>query len=375
MLALGNGWAILNLFFLLAEASAAVAGSLIASRRPDNRVGWLIVAHAFCFITGEFTRQYAIYGLLTAPGSLPLARAMASPPYWIWLLGIILMFSLLPLYFPNGRLVSPRWRPIALAAVAMAGLQVALAAFMPGDFETPGIPNPLGQESLRPFYGVFNRVIPALWIGLSAVSVVSLVVRFRQSSSEERQQIKWVVYAVVLQIAFMIGQRLVPQETFASTPAMVLSVVVFELLWVAIAIAVLKYRLYDIDILIERTLVYGTLTTVLALVYLSAVVLLQQVFRTLTGSGNNQLALVVSTLAIAALFQPLRARIQTAIDRRFYRHKYDAALILQRFSARLRDQVDLHTLSDDLLDVVQETMQPAQVSLWLRDRPARPRAE
>jgi hypothetical protein len=366
-LAVLNDYDLRRLAFLVAEATAALVGGLIASRRPRNPVGWLIIGHALCFSLGEFSRQYTIYGLLTDPGSLPLARVMASPPYWAWYPGLVLI-SLLSLYFPNGRLVSRRWRPVVwLAAFGMVVLTV-IAAVQPGSGETQGIPNPLGiegLESLRSLSGVLEVAIPASWLALGAASVASLVLRFRRSRGEEQQQIKWVAYAAVLQISFAMADILFLESILPSVVNDVLFVLAFEGLWVAIAVAILRYRLYEIDRIINRTLVYGALTASLVLFYFGSIVLLQALFRALTGQ-ESQLAIVASTLAIAALFNPLRRRIQAFIDRRFYRRKYDAAKTLEAFSARLRDETHLGTLSEDLVGVVRETMQPTHASLWLR---------
>ena len=358
------------MLFLLTEASAALVGALIISRRPRNPVGWLISCHALCFTLGEFSRQYAIYGLLTEPGSLPLARVMASPPYWVWYPGLIAMTAFLPLYFPDGRLVSRRWRPVAWLAVLLATALTAFAVVRPGGDETRGIPNPLGIESLNdfePVFGAFEILVPVSWVVVGLLSVASLVVRFRRSRGVERQQIKWVVYAAVLFISWAVLEQLLPVRLPPIVDE-IFFVVSLQGLWAAIAVAIFRYRLYDIDRIINRTLVYGFLTTALALVYLGGVALLQTVLRSLTG-GESQLAVVASTLAIAALFNPLRRRIQAFVDRRFYRGKYDAAKTLATFGARLRDETDLGSLSEDLLGVVHETMQPEQASLWLR--PAR----
>lgn len=361
-----NGYGLLNVSFLFAVASAALVGGLIASRHPRNPIGWFILGHALCFTLGEFSRQYAIYGVLTEPGSLPAARVMASPPYWIWLPGIILAFSLLPLYFPNGRLLSPRWRPVVWLAIFAAVIPSGLAAIRPSDDETPGIPNPLGIEGLQPLIDTLGAV-QVVWLGLGVASAASLVVRFRRSRGEERQQIKWVVYAVVF-LAFYSVVDTFLREFLAVLPVAlteVLGLVALSGLWIAIAVAILKYRLYDIDVLINRTLVYGALTASLVAVYGGSVVVLQALLRVLS-SQESTLAVVASTLAVAALFNPLRRRVQGFIDRRFYRRKYDAAKTLEVFSAKLRDETDLEALNGELVAVVRETMQPAHVSLWLR---------
>jgi hypothetical protein len=358
-----------DMLFLLTEASAALVGALIASRRPRNPVGWLVLAHALCFTLGEFGRQYAIFGLLTEPGSLPLARAMASPPYWVWFPGLMAITAFLPLYFPDGHLVSRRWRPVAWLAVFLTALLTAFAVVRPGRDETRGIPNPLGLESLTDFTvlsQVFEVFVPTSWVVVGLLAVASLVARFRRSRGVERQQIKWVAFAAVLFISWaaleqFLSVRLPPIVDEA------LFIIALQGLWIAIAVAVLRYHLFDIDVIVNRTLVYGVLTAALALVYLGGVAASQAIFRALTGQDQqSQLAIVVSTLAIAALFSPLRRRIQSFIDRRFYRRKYDAARTLEAFSATLRDETDLGRLGDDLVRVVGETVQPEHATLWLR---------
>jgi hypothetical protein len=253
-------------YFLVPEATAVLVGTLISVLRPRNPVGWLILGHTVCFTFGEFSRQYAIYGLLTNPGSLPMAEAMAWPPYWVWYPGIILVFSFLPLYFPNGRLVSPRWRVVTWLALVVGLLETIVAAVRPGDAETPGVPNPIGIESLQGG-GVLTEVVSLMWLPLGALSAASLVVRFRRSRDAQRQQIKWVVYAVVLVALYALADQFVLQTRHSSIADVIFFLVFFEALWLAIAVAVLRYRLYDIDIVINRTLVYGTLSVTLAALY------------------------------------------------------------------------------------------------------------
>ena len=289
---------------------------------------------------------------------------------WVWLPSVTLTITFLLLLFPHGRLLSPRWRPVAWLAAAVTVAGTVLLAIVPWDLLNPGVPaqNPVGVESLR-YLGIAPPV-PIFLIGIptTLLSVASLVLRFKRSQSEERQQLKWFVYAGVLIVGVLFVPLLIP-----GAAASLLQLFVMPLLPVAAGIAILRYRLYEIDLIINRTLVYGTLTVTLVAVYFGGIVLLQGVgnvvlqvpFRALIGQ-ESALAVVVSTLVIAALFNPLRSRIQSFIDRRFYRSKYDAAKTLEAFSAKLRDETDLDALSDDLVGVVRETMQPAHVSLWLR---------
>lgn len=366
-LALPNHFDLRKLLFLFTEISAVLVGALIASRQPHNPVGWLIIGHAFCFTLGEFARQYAIYGVQTNPGSLPLGAAMASPAYWAWYPGLMATTAFLPLYFPDGRLVSRRWRPVAWFAVLLAVLLTAFASVRPSGDETRGVPNPLGIESLDNIASLSTALevlLPTSWVLVGLLSVGSLVVRFGRSQGAERQQIKWFAYAAALFISWAVLEQLLPVR-LPSVVDEILFVAVLQALWISIGVAVLRYRLYDVDVVINRTLVYTVLTAVLALIYFGGVAALQFVLRPLAG-GESQLAIVASTLAIAALFNPLRRSTQRFIDRRFYRRKYDAAETLAAFSATLREETDLDRLGGELIAVVHETVQPGHVSLWLR---------
>jgi hypothetical protein len=342
--------------------SFPTVGAIIASRRPGNAVGWIFCAIGLCGGAEIFTVEYGIYALVTNPGSLPAGVISTWIGTWVWLPSVTLTITFLLLLFPHGRLLSPHWWPVAWLAAAVTIAGTALLAIVPWDLLNPGIPaqNPVGVEGLR-YLGIAPPV-PIFVIGIptTLLSMVSLVLRFRRSRGEERQQLKWFVYAGVLIVGALFVPLLVP-----GAASSLLQLLVMPSLPVAAGIAILRYRLYDIDLLINRTLVYGALTAMLAGVYVGSVVSLQEALRSLTGQ-ESQLAIVASTLAVAALFNPLRRRIQGFIDRRFYRSKYDARKTLEAFSARLRDETDLDALSGDLVGVVRETMQPAHVSLWLR---------
>jgi hypothetical protein len=299
---------------------------------------------------------------------LPLVQPIAWLLSWVYVPGLLLLLAFLPLYFPDGRLPSPRWKWVALSA---GFLTVALgvgSALLPGKIKDENIVNPLGIERLRPVLDLLDGVATVATFLTVLAAVASLLVRFRRSVGDERQQIKWLLYAAAALPAWF-GINPLLSAAFPTLSELVAFWLVDNLLFagipIAIGVAILKYRLYEIDLLINRTLVYGSLTAMLVGVYVGSTVVLQGLLRALTGQ-ESQLAIVASTLAIAALFNPLRRRLQSFIDRRFYRRKYDARKILEDFSGKLRDETDLNALSEDLVGVVRETMQPAHVSLWLR---------
>ena len=349
---------------LVGFSAFAVVGALLVAKRPTNAIGWIMAAVALMvsiFLAGD---SYAAYMIVIRgqPDGLAVFGAWIGSWYWYPLLVLVLVY--LPLLFPDGRMPSRRWLPVAvLTGVGTLGMIVlgALAETLHLN-EAPGyeIDNPIGIEGLGyvedlPVFGVLTGLLFFGIIGAAA----SVVVRFLRSRGIERQQMKWFVYAVVPML-------LIPTDGFL--PGIISSValsVVLIGLPTAIGIAVLRYRLYEIDILINRTLVYGSLTATLVGVYVVSIIVLQGLVRALTGQ-ESQLAIVASTLAVAALFNPLRRRIQSFIDRRFYRSKYDARKTLESFSAKLRDETDLEALNSELVGVVKETMQPAHVSLWLR---------
>jgi hypothetical protein len=347
---------------LLAVGYSTV-GAVAASHRPANPVGWVLCSIGLSWGVAHLTSEYATYALLAAPGSLPAAEVAAWIYSWIWVpaLGFIVF---LPLLFPTGRLPSARWRPFAWLSVLVVAGGTVLAAFSPGPGVGLTIRNPFGIESLPDL----NEQLQALMFALIFVASASLVWRLRHARGVERQQIKWVAYAGALGGAASFPTYTVLEAVdlgWLHTIGYVAALVGIAGVPTAVGIAMMRYRLYEIDILINRTLVYGALTAMLVALYFGGIVVLQRVFVLLTGEKST-LAVVASTLLIAAAFTPLRHRIQTFIDKRFYRSKYNARRTLEAFSATLRDETNLEALNNDLVSVVRETMQPAHVSLWLR---------
>jgi hypothetical protein len=354
----------------LISPTFATLGALIVSRRSKNVIGWIFLVLSLAGGLQMFSGQYATVALFSRGVQLP------SGAFAAWLSALmqssfVSSLIFLILLFPSGKLLSPRWRVVAWTAGVVIVASLVFFALRPGPIESfPSVRNPFGIEGapVLEWIGVAGGVIV---LACFALAIVSLILRFHRSRGEERQQIKWFAYAAAL------GFMAILFVTLFDLPAVDerVDLLVETLVWtvaplslpVAAGIAILKYRLYDIDLLINRTLVYGALTAILAGLYFGGVTATQAIFRTLTGQEQQpQLAVVVSTLVIAALFNPLRRRIQGFIDRRFYRRKYDAAKTLEAFSAKLRDETDLDALTSEVVGVVRETMQPAHVSLWLR---------
>lgn len=344
----------------------ATVGAIVASRRPENLVGWLLCLFGVAVGTSSFTSQYAIYALLVQPGLLPAGEAVA----WIaaWQLPIIIGLQVSYLFlFPTGRLPSRRWRWLAwlIAAFVVAG--VILSAFSSDAYmgSLDPVRNPLGIEGFTYFWrALVYTFAPLLFVAVA----LSLFVRLRRAVGVERQQIKWFAYAAAIFAASTILNVIsqpIDTPLWVEWAVMAVFAVSGTTVPIAIGIAILRYRLYEIDHLINRTLVYATLTATLALVYFGGVTLLQGGLRSLIGHEST-LVVVASTLLIAALFNPLRWRIQSLIDRRFYRGKYDARKTLEAFSVKLRDETDLGRLRGGLIEVVRDTLQPASTSLWLR---------
>ena len=347
-----------------------LVGILILTRQPRNTIGWILLAVGAIGAADGILSSYAEYGLRTHPGSLPGADvALAlSQPLWAPIFGV--MGAYLLLLFPDGRPPSRRWRRVAwLTAVGIGGAWVGLTV-LPGSFADsgyPGVTNPLGIGALRGFEWVVFLFLPLIPISI-ALSAISLVQRFRRSRGTVRLQLKWLtaaaaVTAVFYALAFAVpgnwGSGPTPTYAFV---IQALGVFSFALIPISIGFAILRYRLYDIDVVINKTLVYGSLTAVLGCVYVGLAV----GFGAIAGRDNS-LVIAGSTLVVAAPFRPARRRIQAFIDRRFYRRKYDAQRTLEAFTARLRDEVDLDELHAHLLAVVDDTVRPASMSLWLKE--------
>jgi len=349
--------------FILAFATV---GAVVASRRPGNPIGWILLGAGLAFAVGGITVSYAEDAFADPGGPGFGATAAAWVSKWVWMAGIAPVVTFGLLLFPDGRVPSRRWRTLAWLSGTALALVVAGLALAPGRMEDLPVDNPLGLEGAGGLVDALTTLGGAALVVGIAGSIASLVARYRAASSRERQQLKWLTYAGMLLgignvVAIGIEIAVGPSAVELTNTVVALSVATVP---VAIGIAMLRHRLYDIDVVINRTLVYGALTATLAASYLVSVLVLQLALDPLTEQSNA--AIAASTLAVAALFRPARTRIQAAVDRRFYRRRYDAARTLAGFSAHLRDEVDLDALSRELRGVVRETMQPDHVSLWLR---------
>jgi MFS family permease len=346
--------------FICAFGAFGLVGALIIWQRPGNTLGWILATIGLLAAWGASADTYVDQA--SDGGLLYFASVWISLWYWFPLLGLTLVFT--PLLFPDGRPPSPRWRFVVWGASSSLVLIAFLAAFRERiAFQGISMDNPVGIPGIEdPEKSTLGSVLFGFFLLFLALALASVVVRYLRSGDVQRQQIKWLLLATVLSALMVFFEEITGIELDTEVP-FAISIALFPL---AIAVAIFRYRLYDIDVIINRALVYGALSASLVLIYVGCVVGLQYAFRTLAGE-DSQLVIVASTLVIAALFNPLRRRFQSFIDRRFYRHKYDARKTLESFGARLRQETDLDTLGGDLVSVVRETMQPEHVALWLRE--------
>jgi hypothetical protein len=349
---------------VLATLSASTVGAVLASRRPRHPVGWLLLALALSLIATAGAAQYLVYGLLVHPGALPAAR-YAALYYPATVFGALALIGFVLLLTPTGSLPSPRWRWWARGMVVAPVVLLVVVTLAPDPLDPryQAVGGPFDFRGLSGVVAVANQVALAVTILAVVVAAGSMVVRFRRARGTERQQLWWVALAAALVVlagvVVLAGLALGVQ----GAPGLLgwAAGVCVAVLPVAIGAAILRYRLYDLDRIVSRALAYGLLTVLLGGAYAGVVLGLGQ----LLGQGRS-LVVAGATLAVAALFQPARRRIQEAVDRRFNRRRYDAAQTIQAFSTRLRDELDLDTLTAELLAVVDQTMQPTQASLWLR---------
>jgi hypothetical protein len=345
-----TGWTFSNISMVVVNMAGVGAGFVLASRRPENRIGWLFLVAGLALGVSGFSAQYAAHALVVAPGSWPAGRAFAWLTNWTWVIPVT-MLAFLFLLFPTGHVRSRRWRPAAW----FAGGAFALAAVSMLIVATRSWAHPFTTLSPVGLTAVLYRMTALLFSAALLVSVAALVVRFAKSSGEERLQLKWCAAAALALAVVFIAKIWVN-----SAAVNVLQSLAFVCLWTAIAVAVLKYRLYEIDRIISRTLAYAIVTGLLVGVYAGLVLLATRVL-----SFHSTVAVAASTLAAAALFSPLRSRVQRVVDRRFNRARYDADRTIAAFAASLKDTVDLDSVRGGLATAVDEALEPAHVSVWI----------
>ncbi len=355
------------LAFLLLGLPYAIVGALIAARQPSQPIGWLMLGCGLSLAASLVADGMVSLGLetgrATLSGLFALLSSLIFSAFFICLVTTVLLL-------PNGKLPSPRWRAagVAIALLVLIDLTAIVRPGVFSDWEKEGVRNPLGVAALGGVTGSLEQVAIALTLALLLTGIVSVGVRYRQARGIERQQLRWIVTAgVAVGLAFLllIAAGFVLPEGPVLDSLWGLALCSIGLIPIGVGFAVLRYRLYDIDRVVSRALVYGAVTAVLALAYVGLVLAGQALFSSFAGGSN--LAIAASTLLVAALFLPVRSRVQKFVDRRFYRRRYDAQRTLESFGTRLREQIDLGTLERDLQGVVTETMQPAHASLWLRE--------
>jgi len=348
-------------------------GLVLTLKLPRHAVGWLLLWAGALFQCSFAAGAYAWAALVRAPGTVPLGEAAALIAYaWLPALGTLFLAIML---FPTGRPPSPRWRLPAAVVVVASALQLVASWLAPRDFAVPQslfpvegalplmVANPVAVDG--PLGTLLGYVYQSpLTLVVYLIPVAAIVARFRTAAGNERQQLKWFTYSASIVLLFFVASGVVPLFSYLGGLGPVVAVVTMDLVPISVAIAILRYRLYDIDLLINRSIVYAATTGAIGITFFAGIVVLQAVLRPLT--SGSELAVAASTLISVGLFQPLRRRFQSAVDRRFYRSRYNAALTLDAFSVRLRDEVDLDNLRADLLDTVQRTVQPMQSSIWLR---------
>jgi hypothetical protein len=349
-------WTVSNISGQVVNMAVPVTGFVLASRRPENRIGWLFLVAGLALGLSGFSNPYALHALVAHRGSLPAGQVFAWLSNWIWMIAVAAL-AFLFLLFPTGQLRSRRWRPAAWfagGASALAAVCAVIAASTewahPFALSGPGSPGGVTAFLLL----MTNVLVSAALL----VSVVALVVRFAKSSGEERLQLKWCAAAALVLVAVFVASIWV-----TSAAVNILQSLALLCLWTAIATAVLKYRLYEIDRIISRTLAYAIVTGLLVGLYAGLVLLATHVL-----SLHSIVAVAAATLAAAALFSPVRRRVQRVVDRRFNRARYDADTTVALFAAHLKDAVNLDSVQDDLASVVQQALEPAHVSVWISQR-------
>ena len=348
---------------------ASVVGGVVAMKRPDHPIGWLLLTTGAFIGLSTLTREYALLALGGSSGNLPGGEAAGWLSSWLPLPGFV-AFGLVLILFPTGRPRSAFWRMVVLAGIALGAIMTVSVALMPGAIDgvrvgEATVRNPFGIEQADRILRVAFEMSGALLLIVGLCGVAGRLISFRGTQGQQRQQLKWFIFAIGLVLLGFVSNILTTstineEDVTYHVLAFFVPMIAVLAIPVAMGVAILRYRLYDIDVIINRALVYGGLTALLGGAYVAVVTVAGTLMR------GSQIATAGATLAVAALFRPLRRRVQGFIDRRFYRRRYDASRTLDAFSARLRDEVDLEAMRAELVLAVQDTMQPRLVSMWLK---------
>jgi hypothetical protein len=365
---LPDSWGFRGFTAIFTVTFGTLGALIVATRR--NLVGWLLLAGGVLSGIQCFCEEYAVYGVVARPGSLPAATILGWINSWIWVIIVALVAIFVPLLFPTGHFLSPRWRVAGVASVGMTLYLGGALMFQEGPLNNaPFVVNPFGVFGFKVIDASTGTPSAPFIIGYGGLVIcataaaASVVARFRAARGIERQQMKTLAFGgFVLALGAAAGGGLQEQGKFGQ----LFFIATLQVVPIAVAVAVLRYRLYDIDVLINRALVYGATTAAIAVAFFAGIVILQTALRPIT--GGSELAVAASTLVCFALFQPVRRRMQSTVDRRFYRGRYDASRTLDAFASRLTGEVDLDAVGAELAEAVADTMRPTHVSLWLRDR-------
>ena len=368
-IALPESWGFRGFTAIFAVMFGTLGALLVSARR--SLIGWLLLVAGLLSGIQCFGEEYAIYGIVARPGSLPGSAYLGWLNSWIWVFIIALVGIFIPLLFPNGRFLSPRWRIVAIATIAVSVFLASELSITDGPLNNaPFVSNPFGVPGIKGLDVVTGTPYPPFLIGYGGMvacalaAIASVAVRFRRARGVERQQMKFLAFGGgILVLGFIAGAGLQQQGKVGQ----IFFIASLQIVPISVAIAVLRYRLYDIDVLINRTIVYVVTSAAIGITFFTGIVILQSALRPWT--GGSELAVAASTLLCFALFQPVGRRVQSAVDRRFYRSRYDAGRTLDSFTSRLASEVDLDAVGAELADAVGTTLRPAHVSLWLR-RPA-----
>jgi len=363
---LPDSWGFRGFTATFAVTFGTIGALIVASRR--NLIGWLLLVAGLLSGIQSFAEEYAIYGIVARPGSLPAAVVLGWVNSWIWVIIVALVGIFVPLLFPNGHFLSARWRAAGIAAIAASMFLVTALALSEGPLNNaPFVTNPFGVSGFKALDVSTGNPEPAFFIGYGGMiacavaAIASVVARFRAARGVERQQIKFLAFGGgILAAGFLAGGGLQGQGKIGQ----LFFIAAMQVVPVSVAVAVLRYRLYDIDLLINRAIVYGATTAAIGVAFFAGIIVLQAALRPVT--GGSELAVAASTLICFGLFQPVRRRVQSAVDRRFYRSRYDASRTLDLFISRLAGQVDIDAVGAELANAVIATVRPTHVSLWLR---------